>query len=105
LPAIQDRVWYLAKILRARLTDLPGVVVRDLGKEQCGIVTFTKEGEASSIVSQRLLSKGINTTVSLAKHARLDMGSRELDEVVRASIHYYNTEEEIERFCEVLAHC
>ena len=51
------------------------------------------------------MSKGINTTVSLAKHARLDMGSRELDEVVRASVHYYNTEEEIERFCEVLAHC
>ena len=81
------------------------MVVRHLGKEQCGIVTFTKEGEASSIVSQRLLRKGINTTVSLAKHARLDMGSRELDEVVRASVHYYNTEEEIERFCEVLAHC
>lgn len=52
-----------------------------------------------------VLSKGINTTVSLAKHARLDMGSLELDEVVRASVHYYNTEEEIERFCEVLAHC
>ena len=51
------------------------------------------------------MSKGINTTVSLAKHARLDMGSRELDKVVRASVHYYNTEEEIERFCEVLAHC
>ncbi len=100
-------MWYLAKILRAGLTDLPGVVVRDLEKEQCGIVTFTKEGEASSIVSQRLLilSKGINTTVSQANHARLDMGSRELDEVVRASVHYYNTEEEIERFCEVLAHC
>ena len=87
------------------MTDLPGVVVRDLGKEQCGIVTFSEEGETLSIIFRRLLRKGINTTVSLAKHARLDMGSRELDEVVRASIHYYNTEEEIERFCEVLAHC
>ncbi|MBN4081237.1 aminotransferase class V-fold PLP-dependent enzyme [Caldithrix abyssi] len=102
LPVIQDRVWYLANILRTKLTELPGVIVRDLGKEQCGIVTFTKDGEASSLVSQRLLAKGINTSVSPAEYARLDMGSRGLDEIVRASVHYYNTEEEIERFCEIL---
>jgi len=104
LPAIQKRVWYLAKLLRTRLTELPGVIVRDLGKEKCGIVTFTKEGEAPSMVSKRLLAKGINTSVSPIEYARLDMGSRGLDEIVRASVHYYNTEEEIERFCETLAH-
>lgn len=104
LPAIQNRVWYLAKLLRTRLTELPGVIVRDLGKEKCGIVTFTKEGEAPSMVSKRLLAKGINTSVSPIEYARLDMGSRGLDEIVRASVHYYNTEEEIERFCETLAH-
>jgi len=102
LPAIQDRVWYLANILRAKLTELPGVIVRDLGKEQCGIVTFTKEGETSSITFQRLSAKGINTSVSSAAYARLDMGSRGLDEIVRASVHYYNTEEEIQRFCDIL---
>jgi selenocysteine lyase/cysteine desulfurase len=66
---------------------------------------FPEEGKTLSIISRRLLRKSINTTVSLANHARLDMGSRELDEVVRACGNYYNTEEENERLCEVLAHC
>jgi len=103
LPAIQDRVWYLADLLRKRLTKLQGVTVQDLGKEKCGIVTFTKEGETPSSIYQRLLAKGINTSITVVEHARLDMASRGLNELVRASVHYYNTEEEVERFCKVLS--
>ena len=31
--------------------------------------------------------------------ALLDMDARKLTSVVRASVHYYNTEEEVARFC------
>ena len=39
----------------------------------------------------------INVTVSPARGTLLDMRARGLSEVVRASVHYYNTDEEIDR--------
>ncbi len=103
LPAIQDRVWKLAEQLRNCLAAVSGVVVRDLGEDKCGIVTFTKEGETPTAIYERLLAMGINTSVTSIEYARLDLGPRGLDEIVRASVHYYNTEEEVARFCGALA--
>jgi selenocysteine lyase/cysteine desulfurase len=102
LTLIRDRVRYLADLLRERLAGLPGVVVRDLGRERCGIVTFTKKGETASAIHKRLGSHGVNISVSTARYARLDLDSRGLDELARASIHYFNTEDEVGTFCELL---
>ncbi len=102
LTLIRDRVRYLADLLRERLAGLAGVVVRDLGRERCGIVTFTKKGETASAIHNRLCSHSVNISVSTARYARLDLDSRGLDELARASIHYFNTEDEVETFCELL---
>jgi selenocysteine lyase/cysteine desulfurase len=102
LEAIWERVKMLAEDLRSRLEDLPGVEVRDLGAERCGIVTFTVEGRDAAEVSRRLSGERINTSVSPASMTLLDMDNRNLDALVRASVHYYNTEEEVARFCEAL---
>jgi cysteine desulfurase / selenocysteine lyase len=59
-------------------------------------------GKVAGDVSRTLSEKGINTSVSPASSTLLDMRDRSLDALVRASVHYYNTEEEVARFCEVL---
>ena len=103
LSAIRERVYLLAGRLRERLAALPGITLRDKGAERCGIVTFTAAGCAAALIRQVLLSQAINVSVSSAAGTRLDMEARRLPGVVRASVHYYNSEEEIERFCAALA--
>jgi len=99
LDAIQARVRALADALRLRLAALPGVTVRDLGRERCGIVSFTVEGQTPEAIRERLARDRINVTVSSPRGTRLDMEARGLAGVVRASVHYYNSEAEVERFC------
>jgi selenocysteine lyase/cysteine desulfurase len=103
LEAIWARVEPLANQLRERLEQLPGVKVRDLGATRCGIVTFTVEGRRPEALRQALRDRQINVTTSTVFSTRLDMESRRLTELVRASLHYYNSEAEIDRFCTTLA--
>jgi cysteine desulfurase / selenocysteine lyase len=103
LEAIWARIRRLADDLRQRLSTVPGVTVRDQGVERCGIVAFTMAGREADEVQRRLSNVGINVSVSRITSTRLDMEARALPDLVRASVHYYNTEAEIERFCATLA--
>lgn len=93
----------MAASLREQLTDVTGVLVQDLGEIKCGIVTFTKNDESATELHQRLKKYNIETSVTVMPYARLDLEERGLDELLRASVHYYNTEDEVSRFCEVVA--
>ncbi|GAB3671752.1 aminotransferase class V-fold PLP-dependent enzyme [Saccharopolyspora sp. ID03-671] len=103
LAAIQSRVNALANELRARLSGFAGVEIRDHGADRCGIVAFTADGVAPMEVKESLSNDGINVSVSRAPSTRLDMETRGLDAVVRASVHYYNTTQELDEFERVLA--
>jgi cysteine desulfurase / selenocysteine lyase len=96
---INKRVQHLAEMLRERLVQIPKVKVHDLGKEKCGIVTFSVEGIEPEQIKSELAARKINVTVSPKSSTLIDMRSRGLENLVRASVHYYNTEEEVERFC------
>lgn len=102
LGAIRDRVVALAELLRERLRETPGVSVHDLGTERCGIVTFAAGVDAASVKTQ-LARQRINVTTSSRRSTLLDMDARGLTMVVRASVHYYNTEDEVDRFVRALA--
>lgn len=99
---IWTRVSSLASSLRTHLQQIPRVKVHDLGLRKCGIVTFTIDGCSSQEIRQILAARKINVSVSTVYSTRLDMDQRGLADVVRASVHYYNTEDEIERFCDVI---
>lgn len=103
IDAIWARVTALADGLRAQLNDLPGVTVRDLGAVRCGIVTFTVDGRAPADIQRALAAQRINVTTSSPTSTRLDMEARGISGLVRASLHYYNDEAEIERFRDTLA--
>ena len=97
-----SRLRVLGAELRERLGEIDGVVVRDKGRERGGIVTFTVDNVPATEVKASLANDRIHTSVSVASTARYDLGGRGLDEVVRASVHYYNTSEEVDRFAAAL---
>lgn len=102
IDAIAERVTALAEQLRRMLRQVEGITVHDQGRQQCGIVTFTVAGVSAQEVQEQLAERGINVSVSLVEYARLDLSHRGLPDLVRASVHYYNTEEELARLVETL---
>ncbi len=103
LEATWERIQSLAETLRSGLRTLPGVTVHDLGRVRCGIVTFSTESREAAAVKQALREQSINVSVSSPFWTLLDSKARRLPEMIRASVHYYNTEDEVERFCETLS--
>jgi cysteine desulfurase/selenocysteine lyase len=98
-----DRIWqriqFLASLMRRQLLSLDGITVHDMGEQKCGIVTFSIIGFDSLKVKTDLSTRKINVSVGLANSTLIYMNRNHLSSVVRASIHYYNTEEEIKGLC------
>jgi len=100
LDNIQSRVVELAEQLRAQLAQIKDITVKDPGENKCGIVTFHKQDEDAFKLAARLRASQINISVTTAASARLDSQFSEQQKIARASVHYFNSEAEIERFCE-----
>lgn len=93
----------LSSHLRRRLAELPGVTVRDKGVDMSAIVTFTVDGHDPTELHRTLRLMSINVSVSTESSARLDFPLRGVHKVVRSSVHYYNTIDEIDTLVDAVA--
>jgi selenocysteine lyase/cysteine desulfurase len=97
IQSIRGRINALSTGLRARLHQIKGVTVRDLGQERSGLVSLTVEGIGAQDVRKRLAAERFNVGANGVAYTPLDMKARGLTEIIRASVSYFNTEDEIER--------
>jgi len=98
IPAIRDRIQYLAGELRKLLATIDGVTVLDVGTTQGGAVTFNLVGVAAEDLALAARQSAINVSVSTINSAPFDMQHRGIDQLVRASLHAFNTEDELATF-------
>jgi len=103
IEAIWARIEPLAARLRTLLAPISGVTVLDLGEVKGGIVTFTVAGVPASAVVAALRAQRINTSVSPVSSTRYDMEARQLDDIVRASVHYLTTDGEMQTLADAVA--
>lgn len=103
LDAIGAQVSAVAERLRARLAEVPGVTLHDRGRRRCGIVTFTRGGVGAEATRRALAAEAVNVSVSSRSSTLLDALARDLPPLVRASVHYTTTGDEIDRLVETVA--
>jgi cysteine desulfurase/selenocysteine lyase len=103
LDAIWERDRALAERLRRLLDEVPGITVRDQGATRGAIVTFQLADRRAADLRDALAAARVNVSVTEAESARLDLDGRGIDELVRASVHYFNTEQDVDRLVELVA--
>lgn len=102
LEAIAGRIAVLAEDMRDRLAALDGVAVRDLGRERCGIVSFSVDGCEPAALKAAMRRRGINISTTSSFSTRIDMEARDIGLMNRMGLHYYNDENDVARFIETL---
>ncbi len=102
LQPVSERIGQLANTLRRELADIDGVTVADPGLQKCGIVTFHAAQVPAEQLQQQLAARQINSSVVPFSANPVSAARRRQPPLLRASLHYYNTSEEIERFVAAL---
>jgi cysteine desulfurase/selenocysteine lyase len=102
---IESEVNRLSALLRSKLAAVAGVTVQDIGAQQCGIVTFSVEGVAATAIEKQLRENRILVSVSSPASTLIDASRRQLPDLVRSGVHYFNLELELDALVAVVRSC
>ncbi len=99
---LAQRIIAVARTTRTRLAETDAVTVIDRPTDSSGIIGFLVRGIEPTEVVTRLRAQRINLWE--ANRTPMDPQSGNLTAFVRASVHYYNSDDEIDRLCTALQH-
>ena len=99
---IKARIDELSNYLRNKLAQIDRVTIHAISPHQCGIITFYVVGLDATDIAANLRENGVNTSVSGPESTLLDATKNKLPDLIRASVHYYNDEKELDIFIDKL---
>lgn len=102
IDAIETRNAALTLRLKTQLAGISHLRLLDRGQRQCSIITFALEEAEEQETKAYFRKKGINISTMPKSNAMIDFQQKGVEWAVRASPHYYNTEDEIDQFVEAV---
>ena len=115
LHVIEKKVAHLGKSLRSQLRNIEGItvyhdtnVINNNVSNQCGLVVFSLVGIQPDRVKEALIKSNdsdmycFEVSIVPATSTPVDSVKTSTNDLIRASLSYFNTEEQIELFCDRL---
>ena len=93
----------LANNLRNLLSNIKGVTIYDKGTNLCGLINFTLKNTNPVEIRDRLMRQGVNVSSTEPTYPFGGSNTGQYPSMIRASIHYYNTPDEINRFTDIIS--
>lgn len=100
---VAERNDHLQKYFRELLAQVKNIKVQDEGSKLCSLITVTKEDGSIKELKSVLDYHSVSYSISGVDGAVIDFGKKGIQEVVRFSPHYFNTEEELHQVAGILA--
>lgn len=102
LDCIEARNRHLGRVAREILADVPGLTIYDRRHGVMGTVPINVRGLAAEAVAVELERRGVTACVAYEENALWSLPKLGCAALVRLSLHYFNTEDEIARVATAL---
>ena len=99
---VWNRIQDLAQYLKEKLREFGITKIDNAGKIHSGLVSFDPEFMPALDLMKTLRAEKFNTSIGRVGNSRLYMKAIGMETILRASVHYYNTHEEIDLFIDKL---